>query len=382
MDSENSIKEKEMIKILNLYLNRMLELDSSDLHIKSGSFIKARVKGKLESLSTTILPKNKALILAKAILGGRFDRFAREKSADFIYSLDNKFRFRVNLFFQIEGGSGVFRKISTEIPNLDNMDNIPESVKSLCKLTRGLVLVTGPTGSGKSTTLAAMINFINRKYKKHIISVEDPVEFVHKDIKSLINQRQIGEDAISFASSLRDALREDPDIILIGEIRDKETIEMAMHAAETGHLVFSTLHTIDSKETLARIIGIFPGDEENKIRLALSSVLQGIISQRLIISIEKKRVPAMEILIKTSRIKELIKENKDYEILDAIKEGRDIHNTQTFDQSLLDLYKNKIISIEEALLNASDPGDLQLAINTEEDKDDKDEDNSFLIDLK
>lgn len=381
MNKEMSTEEKQMIKILHLYLTKMLELDASDLHIKSGSFIKARIKGKLESLSTTKLPKNQILILAKAMLGGRFDRFVKEKSADFIYSLNNKFRFRVNLFFQIEGVSGVLRKISNEIPNLDNM-NMPKVVESLCKLSRGLILVTGPTGSGKSTTLASMINYINRNYKKHIISVEDPVEFVHNDINSLINQRQIGEDAITFSGALRDALREDPDIILIGEIRDKETIEMAMHAAETGHLVFSTLHTIDAKETLARIIGIFPGEEEKKIRLVLSSVLQGIISQRLIPTIDKKRVPAVEVLIKTSRIKELIKDNKDYEILDAIKEGRDIYSTQTFDQSLFDLYKNNIISSNEALENSSDPGDLQLDIDFENDKNEKEDNKSFLIDLK
>jgi len=194
-------------------------------------------------------------------------------------------------------------------------------------------LVTGVTGSGKSTTLAAMVDLINRTKRKHIITVEDPVEFVHKDKECLVSQRSIGQDSLSFSNALRAALREDPDIILVGEMRDLETIEIALHAANTGHLVFSTLHTLDAKETINRVIGMFPQEEQNRIRMTLASVLEGVISQRLVKTVDGKRAAAVEVMKRTARISELIAQNRDFEILDTIEEGKEIYGSQSFDQA-------------------------------------------------
>jgi len=220
--------------------------------------------------------------------------------------------------------------------------------------------VTGVTGSGKSTTLAAILDKINREQKKHIITVEDPIEFVHKDRGCLINQRGIGQDAHSFSDALRAALREDPDIILVGEMRDLETIDIALHAANTGHLVFSTLHTLDAKETIDRIVGMFGNEEQNRIRMSLASVLEGVISQRLIPTKHGGRVAGVEILKKTARIEQLIEENRDSEIPDALFEGKEIYGTQTFDQALLDILRRGEITDEVALEYATNPADMKL----------------------
>ncbi len=356
-----SAAEEAMIKYLRGYLTKMLDVDGSDLHIKAGSLTTARIKGDITPMTKQKLPRDKALILAKALLPDRFERFCKEKSADFMFKLNDDFRFRVNLFFQIEGVSGVFRKIPTEIPTIEKM-NLPDAVFQLCGKARGLVLVTGPTGSGKSTTLAAMINYINATTKKHILTLEDPVEFVHQDKQCILNQRAIGEDAVDFSTALRAALREDPDIILIGEMRDMETIEMALHAAETGHLVFSTLHTVSASETIGRIIGMFPGEEQNKVRMSLASVIEGVMSQRLLKTVSGGRVAAIEILLKTARIETLIAESRDSEITDALREGKEIYKTQSFDQALFDIYKNELIDMKTALYNATNPSDLKMEI--------------------
>jgi twitching motility protein PilT len=275
------------------------------------------------------------------------------------YVLDEKSRFRVNIFYQMNGLSIVMRIIPTEIPDMDKL-GLPEVIKSFADIPRGLVLVTGVTGSGKSTTLASILDRINHKYYKHIITLEDPIEFVHKDDKCLINQRSVGEDSNSFGDALPAALREDPDIILVGEMRDVETIDLALHAANTGHLVFSTLHTLDAKETINRVIGMFPEEEQNRIRLALSSVLAGVISQRLVPTLDNKRVAAIEVMVQTARIAELVAENRDFEIPDAIAEGKEIYGSQTFDQHLYELAMNKKISQEKALEFSSSPSDLKL----------------------
>ncbi len=237
---------------------------------------------------------------------------------------------------------------------------LPPVIKTFTEIQRGLVLVTGVTGSGKSTTLAAILDKINREAKKHIITVEDPIEFVHKDRGCLINQRGIGPDAHSFSDALRAALREDPDIILVGEMRDLETIDIALHAANTGHLVFSTLHTLDAKETIDRIVGMFGNDEQNRIRMSLASVLEGIISQRLIPTKRGGRVAGIEILKKTARIEQLISENRDTEIPDALFDGKEIYGTQTFDQALLDILRRGEITEEIALEYATNPADMKL----------------------
>jgi twitching motility protein PilT len=228
---------------------------------------------------------------------------------------------------------------------------------------RGLILVTGVTGSGKSTTLAAMLDHINSTKKKHIITVEDPIEFVHPDKESLISQRGVGQDTLSFSNALKGALREDPDIILVGEMRDLETIEIALHAANTGHLVFSTLHTLDAKETINRIIGMFPKEEQNRIRITLAAVLSGVICQRLVKTVDGKRAAALEVMIQTPRIVDLIAQNRDNELLDSIEDGREIYGSQSFDQALLKLYCEKRISKDVVLENATSASDMKLKLD-------------------
>jgi twitching motility protein PilT len=262
----------------------------------------------------------------------------------------------------MEGVSAVFRLIPVKILSIDEL-KLPSVIHTFSDMERGLVLVTGVTGSGKSTTLAALIDEINWKRRKHIITIEDPIEFVHKDRKCIINQRSVGQDTASFGNALRAALREDPDIILVGEMRDMETIEIALHAADTGHLVFSTLHTLDAKETINRIISVFPHEEQNRVRMTLSSVLKGVISQRLIPTVDGKRTAAVEILIRTPRIEQLIAENRDVEIPDTIAEGKELYKSQTFDQGILDLYLEGRISQEDAFAFATSPSDLKLRMD-------------------
>ncbi len=352
----------EMTKKLNRYLSKLIEHKGSDLHIKSGSNIRGRINGQIVPMTKEILSHEDSIELAKELLRTRFPELVEHKNLDFTYKLNEDYRFRVNIFFQVDGVSAVFRAIPMNLPTVESL-GLPDQINNFCKLKRGLVLVTGPTGSGKTTTLAAMINSINKKYQKHIITIEDPVEFIYKDQKSIINQRAIGEDATNFAESLRAALREDPDVILVGEMRDLETIETAMHAAETGHLVLSTLHTVDAKETIGRILGMFPGNDQNRVRMTLSSTLQGIVSQRLVRTKDGKRTAAIEILVKNARIENLIADRRDSEITDAIKEGKDVYKCQTFDQSLLELYSLGTITREEALANSTSKNDLSMDLD-------------------
>ncbi len=341
------------------YLKRMIAAGGSDLHIKANAVVRARIQGEITPLSGEILSKEDALVFAKELLRTRFPEFVEKKELDLVYPYDDHTRFRVNIFFQMEGVSAVFRVIPVKILSLEEL-GLPQIIKKFTMIERGLILVTGVTGSGKSTTLAAMINEINWNKRKHIITVEDPIEFVHKDRKCIVNQRSIGQDTYSFGNALRAALREDPDIILVGEMRDRETIETALHAADSGHLVFSTLHTLDAKETINRIVSSFAIEEQPRIRLSLSSVLQGVISQRLVPTIDEKRVAALEVMVKTPYIAQLILENRDVEIRDAIEEGREIYGSQSFDQHLLELWDKKIIGTDEAFNYATSPSDLKL----------------------
>lgn len=352
----------EQLKKIRSYLKKMIENGGSDLHVKANSVIRARINGDLIQFSGGVFSKEDALTFAKELLKGRFPEFVEKREIDLVYPFDEKNRFRVNIFFQMDGVSAVFRVIPVEIPAFNQL-HLPEVIRSFTQKERGLVLVTGVTGSGKSTTLAAIINEINLTRKKHIITIEDPIEFVHKDRGCIINQRSVGQDTLSFGTALRASLREDPDIILVGEMRDKETINLALHAADTGHLVFSTLHTIDAKETINRIIAQFPTEEQNRVRLSLAGVLQGVISQRLVQTIKGGRRAAMEILVRTPTIEKLIMEKRDYEIRDAIENGKDHYKSQSFDQSLLDLYEEGIISKERALENATSASDLALKIS-------------------
>ncbi len=349
----------DVLKKIRGYLRRMVDAGGSDLHIKANGVVRARVNGEVIPLSGEILSKEDALTFAKELLRTRFHELVEKKELDLVYPFDENTRFRINIFFQMEGISAVFRLIPIKILTIDEL-NLPEIVHSFAKMERGLVLVTGVTGSGKSTTLAALINEINWNKRKHIITIEDPIEFVHKDRKCIVNQRSVGQDTISFGSALRAALREDPDIILVGEMRDMETIEIALHAADTGHLVFSTLHTLDAKETLNRIVSVFPSVEQNRVRMTLAAVLKGVISQRLIPTVDGKRAAALEILVRTSRIEQLIAENRDIEIPDTIAEGKELYGSQTFDQGILDLYQAGRISRDEAFNYATSPSDLKL----------------------
>ena len=349
----------EVLKKIRGYLRRMVDAGGSDLHIKANAVVRARVNGEIIPLSGEILSKDDALIFAKELLRTRFHELVEKKELDLVYPFDENTRFRINIFFQMEGISAVFRLIPLKILTIDEL-NLPDIVHSFAQMERGLVLVTGVTGSGKSTTLAALINEINWNKRKHIITIEDPIEFVHKDRKCIVNQRSVGQDTHSFGGALRAALREDPDIILVGEMRDMETIEIALHAADTGHLVFSTLHTLDAKETVNRIVSVFPSVEQNRVRMTLASVLKGIISQRLIPTVDGKRIAALEVLVRTARIEQLIAENRDIEIPDTIAEGKELYRSQTFDQGILDLYLAGKISREDALTYATSASDLKL----------------------
>ena len=352
----------EQLKKIRAYLKKMIEIGGSDLHIKANSVIRARINGNIVQFGGGVFSKEDAITFAKELLKGRYAEFVEKKEIDLVYPFDENNRFRVNVFFQMDGVSAVFRVIPVKIPTFEEL-KLPDVIKKFTQIERGLVLVTGVTGSGKSTTLAALINEINKTKKKHIITIEDPIEFVHKDRGCIVNQRSVGQDTLSFGTALRASLREDPDIILVGEMRDKETINLALHAADTGHLVFSTLHTIDAKETINRIIAQFPTDEQNRVRLSVAGVIQGVVSQRLIPTVDGGRRAAMEIMLRTPTIEKLIMENRDYEIRDAIEAGKDHYKSQSFDQSILDLYLDGVISKEQALENATSASDLELKIN-------------------
>ncbi|SFV62235.1 Twitching motility protein PilT [hydrothermal vent metagenome] len=345
---------------LKLYLRTLISNEGSDLHIKASSQIRVRIHGVLKVLGKDTLTADMVEEMVREITTeGQYERLINDRTLDFSYKLGEDHRFRVNIFYQMDGLSAVFRLIPVKILSLDEL-KLPEVIKTFTTIQRGLVLVTGVTGSGKSTTLAAILDKINNETKKHVITIEDPIEFVHKDKGCLINQRSVGQDTHSFSDALRAALREDPDIILVGEMRDLETIDIALHAANTGHLVFSTLHTLDAKETIDRIVGMFSNEEQNRIRMSLASVLEGVISQRLIPTKRGGRIAGIEILKKTARIEQLIAENRDAEIPDALFDGKEIYGTQTFDQALLDLIKKGEISNEVALEYATNPADLKL----------------------
>ena len=300
-------------------------------------------------------------ILEPALTETAKKQFREKGEADLGWGLPGLGRFRINLFRSRAGTSAALRVITDKIPPFEEL-NLPKVLEKLALEERGLILVTGATGQGKSTTLAAMIDYINRNRAVHIITIEDPVEFVIEDNKSLITHRQVGLDTESFSSGLRAALRQDPDVILVGEMRDTETIETAIHAAETGHLVFSTMHTVDAKETINRIMAGFPSERQDQARYLVSSVLRGVISMRLV---ERKRgkarVPACEVMVVTPRIRDLLRDPKGIDIIpQAIEEGKTLYGMQTFDQSLYTLVKDGLIDYAEAKKNASNPSDFEL----------------------
>jgi twitching motility protein PilT len=341
---------------VNDLLTIAVDSGASDLHLKVGIFPMMRVRGVLLPATEQKRLEHEDMvgIAAHVLPAGYRDRFKTEHEVDLAYSVPGLGRFRCNIFQQRGTVGLVLRVIPMQIRTIDEL-GLPPVLKKISDEERGLVLVTGTTGSGKSTTLAALIDHINRTRSAHVMTVEDPIEYLHRDSKSIINQREVGADTRSFGAALRAALRQDPDVILVGEMRDVETIETALHAAETGHLVFSTLHTLDATETINRIIAVFPPHQQKQIRIQLASVLRAVISQRLIPKIDgRSRAPAVEVMISTPFIRDcIVDKDKTHLIPGAIASGTSQYGMQTFDQSIFSLFEQKLISFEEALRWAS-----------------------------
>jgi twitching motility protein PilT len=340
-----------------------VERGASDLHLKVGNHPVLRINGLLSPLvELKRLMQEDTIAMSAAIMSrDQKERFKNEHEIDTAYSVQGLGRFRCNIFQQRGAVGMVLRVIPTQVKTIADL-TLPLVLHKIADERRGMVLVTGTTGSGKSTTLAAMIDYINTHRVDHIITIEDPIEYLHRDKKSIVNQREIGQDTNTFSAALRSSLREDPDVVLVGEMRDLETIETALLAAETGHMVLSTLHTLDAPETINRIISIFPPHHQKQIRIQLASVLKAIISMRLIPRSDGKgRVPAVEILINTPFIEDcIINAEKTKLIKDAIADGVSQYGMQTFDQSLYFLYQKGLISYDEALKWTSNPDEFKL----------------------
>jgi twitching motility protein PilT len=351
---------------LNEILQVALRASASDIHLKAGLPPMFRVDGALVPLKDARrLPPEEIARMAFGIMNDyQKEKYKQTNEVDLAYGVPGLGRFRVNIFQQRGTIGVVLRVIPFKIQSIEQL-MLPKVLEKIAGEQRGLILVTGTTGSGKSTTLAAMIDHINATETCHIMTIEDPIEFLIRDKRSIVNQREVGVDTMSFGQALKSALRQDPDVILVGEMRDLETIETALTAAETGHLVLSTLHTLDATETINRIISAFPPYQQKQVRLQLGSVLKAVISQRLVPRADGKgRVPAIEVLLATGRVKELI-EDKDRtkEIPDAISQGHTTYGMQTFDQSLMSLLNQKLVSYEEALRQATNPDDFALRVS-------------------
>lgn len=345
-------------------LHTAVQLGASDILLKLGAPPALRLHGELTPLAGAETLSHDDLAQAADELLDEYHhkKLAVDLQADLAYETELA-RFRVNVFRQRGELSVVIRVIPARIRSVAEL-NLPPVVEQIAAERRGLVLVTGTTGSGKSTTLAAMIDYINRTRRCHIITIEDPIEYVHSDQLSFVNQREVGYDAVSFAGALRAALRQDPDVILVGEMRDLETIETAILAAETGHLVMSTLHTLDAPETITRAISAFPEHQRDQVRLILSSILRGVVSQRLVPRAEGGgMVPAVEVLVSTARAREYIADKEKLrDLREVIAQGHITYGMQTFDQSLMALLQEGLITREEALANASNPSDFELKL--------------------
>jgi len=352
--------------LLNQILKKALENKASDIHLKVGSKPVIRTPSGLETLEEfpPISMELFEIFINDILKNQRKKKKELEEKGqiDLSYSIPKVSRFRVNLYRQRGTYGMALRVIPFDIPEFKKLNLPPVMLQTALKHSAGLILVAGPTGSGKSTTLAAIINEINKRFRKVIITIEDPIEFLFKDIMSFIIQREVGWDTESFFLGLRAALREDPDVIMVGEIRDPETAKTALHAAETGHLVFSTLHTLDSVETINRFIGMFPLEHREQIRQMLASTLIAVYSQRLIPRKGGGKIPVVEIMIMTQSIKEAILENRLHEIPQLIEKGRSVYGSQTFDQHLEELYKKGLIDMDTALLYARRPADLELRL--------------------
>ncbi len=350
---------------VNDLLAAAVEQHASDLHLKVGNFPVMRVDGHLRVLTEykRLAPEDTAAMAAAIMSTTQQERFKQELDIDLAYSVSGLGRFRCNIFRQRGTVGLVLRVIPIGVRGLDDLQ-LPPVLKKIADERRGLILVTGTTGSGKSTTLAAIIDYINETRSSHIMTVEDPIEFLHRDKMSVVNQRELNVDTRSFAHALRSALRQDPDVILVGEMRDLETVETALTAAETGHLVLSTLHTLDAPETISRIISLFPVHQRKQVRLQLASVLKAVLSQRLLPRADGQgRVPAVEVMVVTPFIKQCILERrKSRAIPEAIASGTSQYGMQTFDQSIFDLHSKGLVTLDEALRWASNVDEFRLRI--------------------
>src|SRR5215211_4283548 len=350
---------------IDTLLERMVGRKASDLHLTVGSQPTVRVNGHLYRMENfpALTAEDTRQLLYRILNTEQQKRLEIERQLDLSYSLPGMARFRVNIYSQRESLAGAFRLIPDELKSLEEL-GLPTSLYRLCDKPRGLVLVTGPTGSGKSTTLAALIDEINRTRADHIITIEDPIEFLHRHKQCVVNQREIGPDATSFADALRGALRQDPDVILLGEMRDLETISTALTAAETGHLVFATLHTQDTAQTVDRVVDVFPPAQQHQVRVQLSVALQGIVTQQLLPRADGKgRGVAAEILIPTPAVRNLIREGKTHQIYSALQPGGS-HGMQTMDTSLAELVRQRVISRELAEARSSTPEELRRLMGT------------------
>jgi twitching motility protein PilT len=353
-------------ELLTQIVKKALELNASDIHLKVG--VKPHIRAKKELIpldSFPALTRQDLDDFINYILKGKEEKkqkFLKEGQVDTSASFPGLARFRANIYFQRSTPGIALRYIPFQVPKFETLGLPPVVKKMALSHTSGLILVTGPTGSGKSTTLASLINEINELYNRVIVTIEDPIEYLFKDKKSFIIQREVGEDTVDFTAGLKAALREDPDVIMIGEIRDPETAKIALQAAETGHLVFSTLHTINAKETINRFIGMFPLENRDQIRMMLANSLIGVVSQRLVPRKDKKGVvPVVEVLVNNPLIREAILDPQKFQQLNEfLEKGKEIYGTQTFDQHLLELYRKGLISAKTALEYAENPTDMEL----------------------
>lgn len=345
-------------------LRAMVENKASDLHIRTGVPPIYRINGSLTKIFDTRVDSSMMDSFLDDIMNrDQKLRFEQNKECDFAVGARDMGRFRVNVFRQRGTIAVVIRHIKAKIPAFEELQ-LPDIIRDLALTRRGLVLVTGTTGSGKSTTLASMLDYINQKESVNIITVEDPIEYLYRDNKAIISQREIGVDTLSYANALRAALRQDPDVLLVGEIRDLETMQIALTAADTGHMVFATIHTTNATETIQRVLSMYPPHQHDEIRILLSEVLAGIISLRLLPTADGKgRVPAAEVLVNTAAIKEYIRDKDKLDMVEhAIAEGHMQYRSQTFDQALLDLYRNERITLETAMNAATNKDDFDLKV--------------------
>ncbi len=345
---------------LHQLLKLMIEKGASDLHITTGTPPQLRIDGKLAPLDMSPLsPVDTKQLCYSVLTDAQKHKFEEENELDLSFGIKGLSRFRANIFMQRGAVAGVFRQIPYKILSLEEL-GLPPVVDRLTKIPRGLVLVTGPTGAGKSTTLASMINQINETRHEHIITIEDPIEYLHPHKKCIVNQREVGADTNSFKTALKYVLRQDPDIVLVGEMRDLETIEAALTIAETGHLTFATLHTNSAIQTINRIIDVFPPHQQPQVRAQLSFVLEGVISQMLIPKASGKgRVLAAEVLIPNAAIRNLIREDKIHQIYSQMQIGQEKFGMQTMNQALLNLYQRRLITLEDAMGRSPDPEEFR-----------------------